>query len=129
MQPLRFTITSPPRTKKNSVRVVGGRVLPSQAWVAWRDNALFQLPNQYYVMQPPKWTGGPASICALFYMDAARKVDAVNLYQGLSDLLEARGCVDDDTVFKDWDGSRVYVDKKDPRVEVTIIPAGGREKT
>lgn len=123
---IRFTVSGPPRTKKNSARVVGGRVLPSKAWTEWCRDAVFHVDGKF-MLRPPAWTGGPASIRAQFYLDADRKVDAVNLYQGLSDLLESRGCVDDDTVFKDWDGSRVYVDKKDPRVEVTITSAGGRE--
>lgn len=124
MTSLSFTVVGAPRTKKNSIRVVGGRVLPSEAWTRWCRDALFQFAGAY-MMHPPRWKGGAANVCALFYVDADRKVDAVNLYQGLADLLEKRGCVEDDVVFASWDGSRVVVDRANPRVEVTLTFAGG----
>ena len=118
-----FTVLGAPRTKKNSLRVAGKRILPSKAWETWAKDAVFQT-EKGITLRPPRFEWPAGSIRALFYLDAERKVDAVNLYQGLADLLEKRGCVDDDTVFRDWDGSRVLLDRANPRVEVTITCLG-----
>lgn len=57
---------------------------------------------------------------ALFFTDTRRKVDAHNLYEGLADLLQHAGVIADDVQIVSWDGSRVYWDKENPRVEVTL---------
>ena len=61
----------------------------------------------------------PHNCRALFYRDAARG-DAVGYYQGLADLLEKRGVISNDKWLVSWDGSRLEIDKENPRVEVTL---------
>ena len=121
---IRFVVIGAPRSKKCSdvlfVKEDGhpGKV-PSKAWSYWCRHAVFAMPDGRTVLQPPYWVG-ECSINAQFYMDAARYADAVNLYQGLADLLQTRHCVENDFQFKNWDGSRVHVDRVNPRVEVTL---------
>ena len=39
-----------------------------------------------------------------------------------ADLLERLGIVDNDQWFQRWDGTRLFVDRQRPRVELTITP-------
>jgi Holliday junction resolvase RusA-like endonuclease len=115
-----MTIYGPPRTKKNHSRVVrAGRftkVLPSEAYERWESIAVPQMRIA--------WAGRiaisyPINVRATFYRDANRG-DAVGYYQALADALEVAGVIADDKFIVSWDGTRMAVDRKRPRVEVEI---------
>lgn len=119
-EPVTFTIWSsePPRTKKNSGRIVRAgkrqRLLPSAAFERWQAGALLNprpqpLPDQRY------------NLAATVYRDANRG-DLIGYLQAVCDLLEHVGVVSDDKLIAAFDGSRALVDSKRPRVEVTLTP-------
>lgn len=118
----RFIIQGAPRTKKNSniVTTKGKhpRVLPSAAFSKWNRIAQMELARVR-----AKYTGFPIAVeinvRALFYRDAERG-DAVGYYQALADALQEGGILIDDKYAVSWDGSRLLVDKENPRVEVQI---------
>lgn len=119
MRLLFFTVTGAPRTKKNhGIIVTRGRprMLPSKPWRKWAENALirFNDPDNSRVVVEP------VNCRALFYCDTARSVDPVGLYQGLADLLEKRGVLENDRLIASWDGSRVLIDRENPRTEVML---------
>lgn len=125
MKPLvRLTIPGAPRTKKTSNRVVRAgrtgclRILPSEAYERWCSRSMIPLewrsPNHQAISVP-------VNCRALFYRDA-NAGDAVGYYQGLADLLERAGIVQNDRLIVSWDGSRLLKDAKNPRVEVEITP-------
>ena len=64
----------------------------------------------------------PICIQALYYMPDRRKVDITNLMNATHDLLTEAGIIADDSskIVKSVDGTRVLVDKDNPRVEITI---------
>jgi hypothetical protein len=115
---MRLVIHGAPRTKKTSNRVMkfGGRlkVVPSEAWCAWRDIAVQQIAGR-------RAPAGPLNCTALFYR-AARVGDATGFYQGLADVLQEAGVVTDDKHIVAWDGSRLLADSRNPRVELTLTP-------
>lgn len=125
---LAFTLTGAPRTKKNSSRLVKhrGRLIPipSKAWMKWASEALIELPEMAPAglvrFRPGRTIFVPVNCRALFFCDTARSVDPVGLYQGLADLLEKRGVIENDSLIASWDGSRVAVDRKNPRTEVVL---------
>jgi hypothetical protein len=125
-----YVILGAPRTKKTSNRVVrlrgkkAGRplVLPSQAWVTWCRCARIWNEDDWIVGANPGT--GAVNCRAIFYRDANRG-DAVGYYQGLADLLQKRGIVADDKLIVSWDGSRLAVDRKRPRVEITLTEVAG----
>lgn len=127
MTPLRLTIPGAPRTKKNHGAVVqkGARRfhIPSAAWTAWCDEACAELVK--VKRRAPRGAfplpDAPYNIAATFYRDAERG-DAIGYYQGLADVLQAAGIVSDDRWLEAWDGSRLALDRRRPRVEVTITP-------
>lgn len=122
-----LVILGAPRTKKTSnvLATAGGRhvVLPSKAWRDWVKRADIQWPD---VGQHEAWfANGPilceVNCCALFYREALRG-DAAGYYQGLADLLESRGIVENDKQIVSWDGSRLLKDPVRPRVELQLQP-------
>lgn len=139
---MRFTIVGPPRTKKNSGRRLmrGGRVysVPSEAAVAWEASAIAQLMRRG---RRPPLDGAdgnrgmspllisiPVSVRALVYRDANRG-DLVGYLQAIGDALQGGHgkskvpCVlVDDVQIKSWDGSRLLIDKVNPRVEIELTP-------
>jgi hypothetical protein len=119
-------IPGAPMTKKNHSRIVTvwGRpkILPSAPWMAWCAHAAFDLAE--VVRTRPVGTFPiPKTVrlnCrALFYRNATRG-DAVGYYQGLADLLEKCGILEDDVSIAAWDGSRLRKDAKHPRTEVSF---------
>lgn len=124
------TIKGEPRTKKNSQIIAGsGRKCPEckkpeKQWIkqsdqhdAWAEAAAWQLQNK--PREPIDFPVGCKYIC---YMATRRRVDGLNLYAAIDDLLVKNHILADDnsTIVIHHDGSRVYYDKDNPRVEIEI---------
>lgn len=71
---------------------------------------------------PDKPIDTPVNIRYLFYMDTMRRVDGLNLCEGMDDILVNVGVLKDDNckIVVSHDGTRVYYDKENPRIEVEI---------
>lgn len=123
---LHFVIYGNPRTKKNSGRIAYNKrtgkpfVLPSKAYEDYTADALRQIVY-----------GGEPISCRvnckyLYYMQTKRLCDRLNLQEATDDILVERGVLADDnySIVAGHDGSRVYVDKDNPRVEITITAIG-----
>lgn len=130
--PVTLYVEGAPRTKKNSLRrrwstdETGKRHLksiPSEAFDAYEKIALPQLEAQWRGRAPVEQ---PVNLRCAFYIDADRVVDTVGLYQAIADILvDAKVLADDERrIVVSWDGSRVWVDRERPRVEVVIEGAG-----
>lgn len=107
----------PPRTKKNHASRLSHRgkpsIVPSLPWMAWRDSVL---DRDFFPARLPK---GRYNCRALFYRDRDSG-DAHGFYQGLADVLQECGVVEDDKWIVSWDGSLLLVDRACPRVEVSL---------
>ena len=118
---LSFIINVPPRTKKNSSQVIhhGGRsfVVPSKHYQKFEKDCLKSIPSSYR-----NGINTPVNIKALFYVDSRRRVDLTNLLNALDDMLVKANVIEDDNckIAAGHDGSRVYYDKEEPRIEVFI---------
>ena len=128
---MRLTILGPPRTKKNHQRIirVKGRPVIVQAKTAegWEASAVAQLREQHESAK--RWGLGlrpglekmPRSLRALVYRD--RKVgDLGNYLAAVCDALERAGVVENDRLIQSFDGSRLLIDRANPRVELEITP-------
>lgn len=128
---IRLLITGAPRTKKTSNQLVqvgkaGEKrviVMPSRAWKQWVAQAYITNnvsdPNYVWPLTGRQLPEREYNCRAHFYRDANRG-DAVGYYQGLADLLEKRGVLVDDKCIVSWDGSRLFVDRENPRTEVIL---------
>lgn len=120
---MQFTIPFAPVTKKNSQRILrkkngGAFIAPSEKYKEYEEKAVNYLA--YYAHVP--FCDYPVNVKAVFCMPTARRCDLVNLLEALDDVLVKAGILPDDnyTIIASHDGSRVGVDRENPRTEVTI---------
>lgn len=119
-EPIDFTISLAPITKKNSQRLIQakGRIIPipSRQYTQYERDAWNYMPM---VKSPIDY---PVNIKALYYMPTRRRVDLTNLHEALHDILVRYGILADDhcKIVVGTDGSRVLYDKAHPRTEVLI---------
>lgn len=129
MKPLSFTLYGQPVTKKNSQRIIdvkgrGGKkfkkLLPSAAFESYEADCLRQITGDKKLD-----IDYPVNVKCLYFMGTRRAVDLSNLIEATHDILVKAGVLHDDNrnVIASTDGSRVYWDKKNPRVEITISDA------
>jgi len=134
MAEIRYTIPLDPRTKKNHQMIAGsGRRCPrcgkfEKQWVrqgkAHDDFA--EAAAWYLRPRPPRPIECPVNVKCLFYMKTKRIVDGLNLQAAIDDLLVECEVLKDDNsrIVVGHDGSRVYYDPDNPRVEITITKMG-----
>lgn len=119
---MKITIPGNPVTKKNHQRIFVNRktgkpfVKPSEQYEAYAESAGWFIPRAEIDY--------PVNVKCVYYINADRIVDLCNLLECTCDCLERYGCVKNDCsrIIASHDGSRVYVDRKNPRVEITIDP-------
>lgn len=121
---LNTTIKGQPRPKKNSMqfkRLRNGRtvLLQSDTYNVYKDIFTIQMRSVWKNKEP---INQPVNIKMIYYRADNRKVDLVNLQNGTLDLLTECGVIADDNtkIVASMDGSRVYYDKKEPRVDIII---------
>lgn len=110
-----------PITKKNHQRILGrGRrkwIAPSIEFENYQAKCLYQVKKKDKIQLTT-----PINLKCLYYMPTRHKVDLVNLLEATCDILvEAHVIGDDNTrIVKCHDGSRVYLDRESPRVEIYL---------
>lgn len=120
---MELTLYGRPITKKNSPRIikVGNyhKVIPSKQYLAYEKDCLKQITGKY-----KKHVDYRVNIKCLYYMPTRHKVDLTNLLNATNDILVEAGVIKDDNskIVASHDGSRVFYDKDNPRVEIQIEP-------
>lgn len=115
------TLKGAPRTKKNHQQILRNRsgrpfVAPSKDFLLYQEKCLWQIKT------PQRSISEAVNVKAVYYMPNRRRVDLVNLLEATDDILVKAGVLADDcaAVVAGHDGSRVLLDRKRPRVEITI---------
>jgi len=118
-------IPGPPVTKKNSQQIVragkGGRLFIKQS----ARYEQYEATASYFLSpKPPDPIDYPVNVKCTYFMPSRRRVDLSNLLAATHDVLTKFFILADDNrdVIASVDGSRVYYDKENPRVEITIKP-------
>lgn len=117
---IKFTIPLTPVTKKNSQRIVfrGGKpcILPSEKYKEYESIALWYIPKRGTPID------FPVNVKCTFYMPTHRQCDLTNHLESIDDVMVKAGLLKDDNykILASHDGSRVQVDKNNPRTEVEI---------
>lgn len=120
---MEFILPIAPRTKKNHGRVVMmgryPRVLPSKQYIEFEDKVVKFISA---CMPNFETIDYPINLKALYYQDADRKSDLTGFNQALHDALVKAGVLLDDNhkIIVRTDGSEVFVDRENPRVEIKI---------
>ena len=123
MAEIKYTIKLPPITKKNSQQILTnpktGRpfLMPSKKFKEYERDAVWFLKPM-----PPRPIECRVNIKCLFYLPTRRRTDLTNLLEAVDDLLVHAGIIADDHygIVEAHDGSRCFVDKDNPRTEITI---------
>lgn len=111
-----------PKTKKNNQQVLYNSKT-KKPFIA-QNNAYkrYERDAGWFV----KWNNPPikepVNVKCVFYRDSERRVDLTNLLEAIDDVLVKYGILADDnfTILAGHDGSRVLVDKDNPRTEIEI---------
>ena len=114
-----YTIPLPPVTGQKCPVCKRGRLarlLPSKKYREYEEAALWCLRRKEPIT-------APVNVQCLFYMPNARRVDLVNLLEAACDVLVAAGVLADDNsdIVRSHDGSRVCIDRENPRTEIYIV--------
>lgn len=118
---IKFTLPIKPVSKKNHGQIVmRGKypiMLPSKQYLQFEKDSL---PYFHRVKHQVGVVNYPVNIQCIFYMDARRKVDLSNLLNAVDDAMVASGLILDDNrdIIAGHDGSRVYHDNINPRIEL-----------
>lgn len=118
-----FTILGHPYVKKSNMKLVmRGRKLvriPTANYTAWATEAHKQIDEQMTVAEPIDF---PINLQCHFYVRTYGVVDLSALYEGIQDELVKKHVLADDNfkIVASHDGSRVFVDPDNPRMEITI---------
>ena len=77
---------------------------------------------RYLQPRPPKPISRPVRLVYRCYRETKHRVDDLNLYEALDDLLVKQGILADDNIniIRSRDGSRCGYDKENPRAEIEI---------
>ena len=116
---IEFTIYGTPITKKNSSQIIQckGRamIIPSKQYKEYEKNSKIYMPDIDTIDYP-------INLKCIYYMPTRRKVDQSNLINATDDILVHYGIISDDNrnIVVGHDFSRVFYDKNNPRVEITI---------
>lgn len=111
-----------PRTKKNSQQIVinkkTGRpfIMQDSKYKEYEKNA------GWFLKKLPKPINEPVNVKCVFYRETRIRCDLTNLLEAVDDILVSCGVLADDNfnIIVGHDGSRVYIDKENPRTEITI---------
>ena len=125
-----FVIYAEPRSKKNSQQIAFNPktkrpfVTQSNAYKAFTKEVIKQIRMNGFAPKEP--INYPINIKYVFYKSSRRLCDGLNLSAAMDDILTVAGAgvIEDDhrDIVIGHDGTRVFYDKDNPRVEVTITP-------
>lgn len=112
-----------PKTKKNNQKIIKNKKTGSLMVV--QNDAYRQYENQagwFLKGKPSKPISQPVQVKCIFYRQNAIRCDLTNLLEAVDDILVKYRILADDNykVIHSHDGSRVYIDKDNPRTEIVI---------
>lgn len=120
---IKLIIPVKPRTKKNSQQIMkaGNKrwIGPSKAAMEFARRCAWWIKPQYKLK-----ISVPVNVRVRFFVESRRRVDLTNLLESIDDVLVRYEVLADDNanIIAGHDGSRVYVDKVQPRLEIEIEP-------
>lgn len=125
---IKFIIPIKPVTKKNSQQIIPIKtktgkmrhiIIPSAEYKKFEKECL---PYLNRVKAQIGVVNYPINLKCIFYTDTKRKIDLPNLLNAIDDAMVKAGLIVDDNrdIIAGHDGSRVYYDKLNPRIEIEI---------
>lgn len=119
---IKFTIPLAPITKKNSQRILINQGTKRPFIAQSEKYKAYEKECGKYVKGKGEKINEPVTVKCIYYMPTKRRVDLTNLLEATHDILVKYEVLEDDNanIIISVDGSRVLVDKDNPRTEVEI---------
>lgn len=113
---IKITIPLNPMTKKNGMMKTRHGLIQGKAYLKYERDC------KYFIRRLDPPIDYAVNVKALYYRKTKHKVDLTNLHEALHDILIKYGVLEDDNylIVVATDGSRVLIDKKNPRTEIEI---------
>lgn len=113
-----------PITKKNHQQIYKNKKTKKSFITQSDAYKQFEADAGWFIKRLEKPIEHPVNVKMVYYIPKNTRVDMVNLMESTLDILVKYGVLKDDNHNIVWsmDGSRVYVEKENPRTEVTIEP-------
>lgn len=111
-----------PRTKKNSQQIIRNPKTGRPFIVQSKEYKEYEKNAGWFLKIPDKPIETPVNVKCVFYRESRIRCDLTNLLEAIDDILVSYGVLSDDnfTVIASHDGSRVFIDRDNPRTEITI---------
>lgn len=121
-----------PRTKKNKQKIIYNKRTKTPMIVQNDKYKQYEKDAGWFLKRLASPIVVPVNVKCVFYRDSARRVDLTNLLEAIDDILIKYKILEDDNfeIIVAHDGSRVYIDRENPRteIEITRIPTYNQEK-
>ena len=120
---IKIILEGNPATKKNSMQV-GHNKYTGRTFLT--QNRRYKEYEKQCLMQIRKLEieeiNEPVNVRCVYYRDSLRRCDLPNLINATLDILVKGHVISDDNfgIVESLDGSRVFIDKENPRVEIII---------
>lgn len=112
-----------PRSKKNSQKIIYNSKTKKPMIIQNEKYLEFENNCQYFIKKDfRKMIDSPINLKCEFYVPDARRRDLANYIEAIQDILVKYNVIKDDNynIIQSVDGSRMYIDRKNPRVEIWI---------
>lgn len=116
------TIPLNPRTKKNNQKIIKNNKTNALMVVQGDIYKQYEKEAGWFLRKPPVSISQPVNIRVIFYRDNERRCDLTNLLEAVDDILIKYKIIADDNfkIIRGHDGSRVFIDRNNPRTEIYI---------
>ena len=111
-----------PKTKKNSQQIITNHKTGRAMIIQSSEYKQYEHDVGFFLKKIPQPIDKPVNVKCIFYRKNAIRCDQSNLIAAIDDILVKYGILADDNfkVIAGHDGSRVYIDKENPRTEIEI---------
>lgn len=111
-----------PKTKKNNQKILYNSKTKTP-FISQNDRyKIYERDAGWFLKKISDPIKGPVNVKCVFYRDSERRCDLTNLLEAIDDILVKYKILADDNfkVIAAHDGSRVYIDRENPRTEIYI---------
>ena len=111
-----------PKTKKNSQQIINNPKTGRAMIIQSKEYRQYEHDAGFFLKKIPKPIATPVNVKCVFYRKNAIRCDQSNLTAAIDDILVKYGILSDDNfkIIASHDGTRVYVDRDNPRTEIEI---------
>lgn len=119
---MKIIIPLQPYAKKNGQKIIINRLTKRPMIIQGEKYLKYERDCSKFLNKYKTNIDYPVNVKSVFYMADNRRRDLTNYEEALADILVKYGVIKDDNfkIVQSWDGSRIKIDKDNPRTEIEI---------